>query len=63
MLVSIESFFRYVLTFELNGFTTLCSFRTFARMAGVYAQLILKNPIKGEPFLFYAEKKSKAHCS
>ena len=26
-------------------------------MAGVYAQLILKNPIKGEPLLFYIEKK------
>ena len=63
LLVSIKSFFHYVLTFELNGLTTLCSFRTFIRMARVYAQLILKNPIKGEPLLFYAEKKSKAHCS
>jgi hypothetical protein len=29
-------------------------------MAGVYAQLILKNPIKGEPLRFYAKKKRKA---
>ena len=59
LLVSMKSFFCYVLTFELNGLTTLCSIRTCTRMAGVYAQLILKNPIKGEPLLFYAEKKAR----
>ena len=37
LVISIKSFFRYVLTFELNGLTTLCSIRTFTRMAGVYA--------------------------
>ena len=59
LLVSIKSFFRYVLTFELNGLTTLCSIRIFTRMAGVYAQLVLKNPIKGESLWFYARKKTK----
>ena len=57
LLVSIKSFFRYVLTFELNGLTTFCSIRTFTRMAGVHAQLVLKNPIKGEPLQFYAGKR------
>ena len=28
-------------------------------MVGVYAQLVLKNPIKGEPLLFYVEKKAR----
>jgi hypothetical protein len=56
LLVSIKSVFRYVLTFELNGLTTLCSIRTCTRMVGVYAQLVLKNPIKGEPLPFYTEK-------
>jgi hypothetical protein len=58
LLVSIKLFFRYVLTFELNSLTTLYSFRTFTRIAGVYAQLVFKkNPIKEEPLLFYAGKK------